>query len=818
MHQGKSPETSNFKYLPIVVFVLSLLFVWLFLNIIEATAESSGISILYAAPTGQGSSDCSSWSNACRLETAVTQASSGQEVWVKQGIHYPTTDSDNISATFQLSNDVSLFGGFDGSETARSQRDWAQNLTILSGDIQKNDDVNSDGILTDPEDIAGLNSYHVVMALDVTETAVVDGFTITAGSASSGDPVNGISNDRGGALYNQNSQIQLNNISLIGNQANLSGGAIYNTNSDVTIDGGLFENNFAVMEGGAIYSKNSSEVIIIDSQFTNNAVGFADLLATGGAIYHDNSQLTASNTLFEGNSTSHNGGAIYHFSTTATYNHVEFINNSAENGGAVYSRNSTPTFNQSRFQGNEASEFGGALYNYFNSDPVLNNTLLAGNFAGLGSAGMFSFFDSDPTLNNVTISGNLTDGSTGGIASIQNSKPIILNSIIWNNRDSSGTGTLTASIDSSSATVQNSIVQGSGGSGDWDNQAGIDLGGNLDQNPQFVAQTNPANAPATGGNFRLESDSPAINAGDTAAYGEISASSVDLANNTRIYNDFIDMGAYEFIGTPDSYPLTIDKIGSGDGQILLNGSPLTCDEGCTVDVEPDTAVSLTANPDANATFAGWSGVCSGDGICQFTMNGPKSVTANFINADAPIYYTLTVEFGGSGDGQLFVNDSLLSCNGGCTVEYLENTAVTLTASPDADSTFGGWGGVCDGIGNCDIIMNNDKEITVYFFDKEEPLRYPLTIDVMGMGSGQLYLNGVMLTCNGSCMVEFDPDTAVSLTAFPNALSTFAGWGGDCNGDDSCVLTMDGPKEVSATFDTETPSESDPIIYLPFILR
>jgi hypothetical protein len=40
---------------------------------------------------------------------------------------------------------------------------------------------------------------------------------------------------------------------------------------------------------------------------------------------------------------------------------------------------------------------------------------------------------------------------------------------------------------------------------------------------------------------------------------------------------------------------------------------------------------------------------------------------------------------------------------------------------------------------------------------------------------------------------------VTLSAAATGGSTFAGWGGDCSGTGSCVLTMDGERSVSATF-------------------
>lgn len=45
-------------------------------------------------------------------------------------------------------------------------------------------------------------------------------------------------------------------------------------------------------------------------------------------------------------------------------------------------------------------------------------------------------------------------------------------------------------------------------------------------------------------------------------------------------------------------------------------------------------VTLTPTPYPGYVFAGWTGDCSGQGACQVTMNGPKSVTATFTAADA----------------------------------------------------------------------------------------------------------------------------------------------------------------------------------------
>jgi len=51
-----------------------------------------------------------------------------------KGTHKPITGKDR-NATFQLKKGVAVYGGFAGTETARTQRDPAARITILSGEI-----------------------------------------------------------------------------------------------------------------------------------------------------------------------------------------------------------------------------------------------------------------------------------------------------------------------------------------------------------------------------------------------------------------------------------------------------------------------------------------------------------------------------------------------------------------------------------------------------------------------------------------------------------------------------------------------------------
>ncbi|MGD0237021.1 MAG: C1 family peptidase [Syntrophorhabdales bacterium] len=71
-----------------------------------------------------------------------------------------------------------------------------------------------------------------------------------------------------------------------------------------------------------------------------------------------------------------------------------------------------------------------------------------------------------------------------------------------------------------------------------------------------------------------------------------------------------------------TYTLTVSKNGTGSGTVSSSPQGPTYNAG--------TYVSLSAAAGANATFAGWSGACSGrSSTCTVVMNGNASATATF---------------------------------------------------------------------------------------------------------------------------------------------------------------------------------------------
>lgn len=85
-------------------------------------------------------------------------------------------------------------------------------------------------------------------------------------------------------------------------------------------------------------------------------------------------------------------------------------------------------------------------------------------------------------------------------------------------------------------------------------------------------------------------------------------------------------------------------------------------------------------------------------------------------------------------------------------------------------------------------------------------RETLKVEKAGNGNGRVISDLPGINCGTTCSSSFGVGDTVTLTAVAQGDSTFNGWGGACHGTDSCVVTMDAAKSVTATFtfgDTQT---------------
>jgi hypothetical protein len=77
----------------------------------------------------------------------------------------------------------------------------------------------------------------------------------------------------------------------------------------------------------------------------------------------------------------------------------------------------------------------------------------------------------------------------------------------------------------------------------------------------------------------------------------------------------------------------------------------------------------------------------------------------------------------------------------------------------------------------------------------------LTITRGGSGGGTVTSSPAGINCGASCAASFPDGTLVSLTATPDAGSSFTGWSGACAGTGVCAVTIQAATSVGATFDT-----------------
>lgn len=369
-----------------------------------------------------GLADGSSWSNAF---TDLQEALAGlppafygdetAEIWVADGTYTPGPATEaGRSQSFCLRDGVALYGGFAGWETQRDERDPQANPTILSGDLA-GDDVHFRDIYRQATHVE--NSYHVVYSYGCGDerTAVLDGFTITAGNATSTDTQG---RRHGGGIYICGGRPILRNCRFVDNAAFARGGAVYNSpgaaplfvdceflanevtdgwggavfnddDSDPNFTGCTFSDNKALAySGGAIYNNDDSTPNMVDGQFEANQARW------GGAIYNDVgvvSRITRCR-FSDNHAQGQTGGVLYNGLGSQVYLlNCEFLRNRAADGGVAFNQGCSLEAINCLFAENQAvaaPSYGGVMRNYGAEalcELRLINCTFIGNLASYGT-------------------------------------------------------------------------------------------------------------------------------------------------------------------------------------------------------------------------------------------------------------------------------------------------------------------------------------------------------------------------------------------------------------------------------------------------
>jgi len=694
----------------------AVLAVGLLLAFAGAAAQAATIYINATQPDDSG--DGLTWGAAKQtLGAALSQAASGDEIWIAAGTYKPTTGTDR-TISFVLKAGVGIYGGFVGTETARDQRDWVANVTTLSGDI---------GVVGDNSD----NSYHVVTATGDMQNAVLDGFTVFGGNANWSSP----NNLGGGAYFSSVSRLAVTNCTFSGNTTGNSGGGggMYNTYSSPTVTSCTFSSNNASGNGGGICNTMSSPTVTNCIFSGNTASG------DGGGMYNANpsgsggGSPTVTNCSFSGNTAQQQGGGMCNsYWSRPTVTNCTFTNNTATCGGGMCNdKCSLPAVTNCAFSNNTANGGfgGGGMYNTNPGSPLtVTNCTFNGNTAKNGSNGggmcnaNFQISPS-PNVTNCTFRNN-TANQGGGMGNV-NSPTAVTNCIFNGNTANQGGGmsnnesnvdpaarnsgfpavtncTFSNNIannagggmynDTSSPVVKNSILCGDTASNEISTvgistptvtytciAGGYAGAGNINADPLFVNPLGPDGIAGTeDDDLRLQSGSPCIDAGDNAAVP--SGVTTDFAGNRRFDDDasvadtgvgtapIVDMGAYERAFRPWAV---------ADAATVLHGAAVT--------------IPVLAN---DVTLDG--GTLSITAVTQGTHG------AVVINGDK-VVYTANLSFVGTDVFTYTISDGVAPPDTGTVTVNVTNTAPTVTAAasptsvvPDGNVVFAGNGSDPDG--------------------------------------------------------------------------------------------------------------------------
>lgn len=324
-------------------------------------------------------------------------------------------------------------------------------------------------------------------------------------------------------------------------------------NGTLTINGpGADKLTISGNNASRIISTSPAGIVAISGiRFTaGNGVG-ATNSNSGGAIQTNGGNLTLSNSIVTGNTTSGSAGGVRNSGTGSVLTIINcvFSNNTAgSSGGALQNfSTSTITISNSAFIGNTSggSTGGGAMQ--LNGMARITNSTFSGNNAPGGGGGAIQSNGSLLLLTNVTISGNTSTNNGGGLhRGTTNVNGFIRNSIISGNNGAAASPDVTNSA-GGLASQGNNIIGIVGTSTGW---IASDL-----QN------TNPLLSPlgnhgGSGMTFALLSGSPAINAGQNcvvdlscAANNPPAAVTTDQRGATRPTDKIVDIGAFESSST-----------------------------------------------------------------------------------------------------------------------------------------------------------------------------------------------------------------------------------------------------------------------------
>ena len=343
--------------------------------------------IVYVTVSGSGDKSGDSWENSKTLTSALAAAKDGQVIRMAGGIYVPDTvlegaaDQAEERKTFLVNKNVTIQGSYKAGTSAV---DTVATPTVISGVL--------------PND---RNAYHAMVVASASEGKVtLKGLTYTgatpmlvntadlvaeAPTTTTGDGF-GIMDYRGGGLYvSSATQISSclfrdNTSAFHGNTSGTVGIGMYVASKvNVNVENTTFRNNKGGSCGGAVYAQGTS--VFRNTLFEGNS-------STHSGAVHNGGTINVEDCVFRENSaTSGFAGALRHQGSRATLSETSFIRNTSGNhGGAIQNNRAQMTVSNCSFESNTSTSDGGAIANWGGGNMTVSSSTFKANSAVNGGS------------------------------------------------------------------------------------------------------------------------------------------------------------------------------------------------------------------------------------------------------------------------------------------------------------------------------------------------------------------------------------------------------------------------------------------------
>lgn len=416
---------------------------------------------VYVSPTASGNNDGTTWMDAyTNLQDAFDNASTGSQIWIAAGTYFPTNNILPDSNWYEVNKPLEIYGGFAGTETVLSERDWMTNITTINGDLV-GDDIAND-FTTNRTD----NARHLLVISPTAAGISIDGIVFSSGHANLDNPPmfpddnsawvgGGIAVYAKSTIRNctfrqcngafgagiwinaaiqgtdefliENSNIENNNstqgaLIIVGlnnpivrgctfqnNIATSFGGGMTVGNTNALIEDCVFQGNeVPTSSGGGLFAFQNNSTIIPNQKIEIHGCDFIDNVgfAGGGFCFNNfaaNSQLVMDSCYFFRNTTGADGvgGGMILRNIENTYT-GEMVSLSVDVTNCEFEKNS--------------AQFGGGAYlfsDYIFTGVNFSNTIFTDNTA-FGFGGGLVYGNASGKVEDCTFKDNEVQGSIGG--------------------------------------------------------------------------------------------------------------------------------------------------------------------------------------------------------------------------------------------------------------------------------------------------------------------------------------------------------------------------------------------------------------------